>query len=142
MSNFANVRWWHPFPDAWVTALQTAYDGYFVNTANGILGAPLPPMTQELGYVATGVGPLADINNNNDQNYWFLFYESGFCGGDLVAYDLAQGKYAQYAVNLRKAMRVPSVVRQRVTGWTYQEYDADLAARVTAALAISLPYGR
>jgi hypothetical protein len=39
-------------------------------------------------------------------------------------------------VNVRKALAVPSIVRKRVVGWKYVEYDKQLAAKVEAALQI------
>jgi len=52
----------------------------------------------------------------------FNVNDAGVKSGDVVAYDLAQGKFAQYAINVRKALAVPAIAAKRVEGWRYQEW--------------------
>ncbi len=54
---------------------------------------------------------------------------------DKMLADQADGKFPQIAVNVRRAMMVPSFKLGRITGWTYREFDQAVADSVARALA-------
>ena len=97
-----------------------------------------PEPHQVFGYSFTSqrLSPKSPEGDDPDTQYSFNVNDAGVKSGDVVAYDLAQGKFAQYAVNVRKALAVPAIARKRVEGWRYQEWDADLAMKIASALVI------
>src|SRR6266700_4617739 len=99
--NLARIRWYRALPAAFVEAQTETRATYFIHNPDGAL----PPFH-------TGVGQLASLN---DSNAWYLFYDDEtFTSGQLVAYELAQGSCAKYAVNLRKVLAVPFIAHLRV----------------------------
>jgi hypothetical protein len=111
MTNFGRVGWLHYFPARFIAVEE---------------GDPVrfPTVRRSVGHVH----PVADPSTK------YSFHESGFCSGDVVAFDLADGPAAKYAVNLRKALAVPAIAHLHVEGFKYVLYDADLAVKVAAAL--------
>jgi hypothetical protein len=104
---FGRVRLWHAFPEAFVASRVAQRASYLSANPDAVL----PP-------VVTGAGRLHLIDDPRTR-YSFNVNDAGVKSGDVVAYDLAQGKFAQYAVNVRKALAVPATARKRVEGWRY-----------------------
>ena len=118
---FGRVRLWHAFPGAFVASRVAQRASYLSANPDAVLLS-----SPEQG------GCIDDP----DTQYSFNVNDAGVKSGDVVAYDLAQGKFAQYAVNVRKALAVPAIARKRVEGWRYQEWGANLAVNIASALVI------
>ena len=108
---FGRVGFWHDFPQVFIDTQR----------ANPV----------KWPVVKLGTGFLLRLEDQEK----FSFTESGFTPGILVAFDLADGPAAQYAVNLRKALRVPAFVHGRIVSWKVVEWNDALAASVEKALA-------
>lgn len=114
MSCFGTVSWYHVFPTPIPgTRTVTFVDGNMVVTYG--------PSTIGLGYVDSTEG----------KRYAFSVLDGTTppCIKEFVAFDIVTG---HYAANLVKALRVPTVVRGRVTGWTWKPWSQALEDNLNA----------
>lgn len=105
---FGRVRWWHDFPQA------------FIDTERA------DPVRWPV--VKTGVGWISPFDSPGTRHQFSI---SGFAIGDLVSFDLTDGKVSA----VKKALAVPSFVNGRIVAWNYAEWNGALAASIEKALA-------
>jgi hypothetical protein len=85
----------------------------------------------EIGLVANNFGYIAVRLGDRDATYSLPFAQHGFGMADFVEFDL--DPVSGWAVNLRRALLVPSYAAGQLTGVTPHSYDPVLDALIQAA---------